>query len=511
MRLFVGQSFFVSYLFFLFCTLGTTYCSYAQTYDAPQRIEFEVEQGKYPYHLRLLGENGIVLLLKGGTKDDDNWTIIHYDTNFALLLKKDIHLDQPLIVSAINSDRENFYFLLQSPALGKVDVVNTYIVNYNILSKKIDVFSFYHPDKSMMNHIALLGDIVVFTTYNAKSEEHIYVFDSKNLTTKQLYTHKTVPCQFQHTYLDTATNSLWIVTKFFESKKQTLFTLTQLNPQGKELFEKDIMLDDNYYLNSCRMTRIDSNQLMLIGDYALNTKESIFTTRNNNTGIFVVSIVHNEIQQVSYQEYGNLEGHFGTVNKKNMSDLYSNTYITAQSDSIIIVASDFYTPEYVHEVYQDNRAMNYGIWVGSPYMSTEAKLVGFKYHTGCFFILNKTGKVLWYNTFNYNGLMLKTVKDLMNIYIDPESHHTLYYFGVEGRLYSLVNKRNEIIQPLSRENIDPASRFLSVNANLSSQCEHWYQAYFIYYGYQRLNNRYSAGASKKNTRYVFYINKLAYK
>jgi hypothetical protein len=484
---------------------------YAQTYNPPQRIEIEVEPDRYPYHLRLLEENGLVLITRADPRDIGKWTIIHYDTNLVQLLKKDIRLDAPLVLSAINSDKENFYTILQTPSSAKANTVNTYIIVYNVLSRKIDVFSFYLADKVPVNNIVSFGDIFVFTTMNAKFEEHIYSFNTKSLVTDKLYQHKTAPCEFQQAYMDTITNSLWLITKFYESKKQTIFILTQLNEQGNIIYEKDIVMDEHYYLNTCRMICLDTNRFLLTGEYALNTKENVYTTRNNNAGIFSIEMVNNEIQHVSYLEYGHLEGPFHAVDKKNAPDLYSSTYIAAQSDSIVIVISDFYTLEYIHEVYPD-RTMGYGMWSGSPYFSTEAKLAGFKYHLAYFLIYNTSGELLWYNTFNYNGLMLKNRKELMHAHIDTETYNTLYYFGFEGKLYSLINNRNEIIQPISIENIDPSSRFLSVNANMLYQCEHWYGDCFIYYGYQRLYNRYiSNSKSKKNSNYVFYANKLIYR
>jgi DNA-binding transcriptional ArsR family regulator len=491
--------------------IGNVRILYAQAYDPPQRIEIEVDQDTYPYHLRLLKENGLVLIARTDPREVGKWTIIHYDTNLVQLLKKDVRMETPLVLSAANSDRENFYAILQTPSSVKANIINTYILVYNVLSKKIDVFSFYLADKVPVNNIVLFGDVFVFTTTNAKFEENIYSFNTKSLVTDRFYEHKTAPSEFQQAYTDTVTNSLWLVTKFYESKKQTIFTLTQLNEQGKKIFEKDIVMDENYYLNSCRIIRTDTNRFLLTGEYALHTKENIFTTRNNNSGIFTVEMINNEIQQVSYLIYEQLEGPFGSVDRKKPSDLYSNMYIAAQNDSIVIVIGDFYTPEYVHEVSPD-RTMGYNSWFGSPYLSTETKLAGFKYHLAYFFIYNKSGRLLWYNTFNYNGLMLRNIKELMHTYIDPETHNTLYYFGFDGKLYSLINNKNEIIQPIAIENIDPSSRFLSVNANILFQCEHWYDDYFVYYGYQRLHNRYISNAkSKKNNHSVFYVNKLVYR
>ena len=479
---------------------------FAQVYDSPQRIEIEVEQDKFPHHLRLVGENGLVLISKNDAKDAGKWTITHYDTNFTQRLTKDVKLEIPLILSAINSNKEHFYAILQSHT-DKANTANTYIINYNVLSKKIDIFSFYMPDKATINSVSRFGNVFVYTTISGKSEERIFLFNTKSLTTNRLYERKTAPCEFQQAYLDTIGNSLWIINKFYESKRQTVIALLQLDSNGKIIQEKDIVVDENYYLNSCKMTRLDANQCVLIGEYTYNSKENVFTTKNNNAGIFSISIINNEIQQIFYLEYGILEGPFSS-SKKN-TDLHSITYIAAQTDSIFIVVTDFYAPEYIHEVYPD-RSMGYSGWGSPTYLSSETKLAGYRYHLTYFFIFDKSGKMQWYNSFNYNGMMLKNIKKVMRAYIENETQNTLYYFAFDGKLYTVINNKNQIIQPISVEKIDPSSRFFSVNANITYNCEHWYEDNFVYYGYQRLYNRHSNNKSKR-TKYVFYVNKLGYR
>jgi len=493
-----------SFLIVFFNTIGVCY---AQIYDPPQRIEIEVEQDKYTYQLRLMEKSGLILISKNDAKDVGKWTITHYDTNFTKLLTKDIKLEVPLVLSAVNSDKENFYVILQS-LTDKANVANIYIVNYNVLSKKIDVFSFYMADKETIKNITLFGDVFVYTTLGSKSEERIYTFNTKLLTTSRLYEQKTSPCEFQQTYLDTVSNSLWIIAKFYESKKQTIIALTRLDSEGKIIQEKELIVDENYYLNSCKMTRLDANQCVLIGEYTYNSKENVFTTKNNNAGIFSASIINNEIQTVFYLEYGILEGPFSS-NKKNSTDLQSITYIAAQTDNLFIVVTDFYTPEYIHEVYPD-KTMGYGVWSSPTYLSSETKLAGFRYHLAYFFIYDKSGKMQWYNAFNYNGMMLKSIKKVMRAYIEDETFNTLYYFAFDGKLYSLINNKDEIIQPIRVEKIDASSQFLSVSANITYNCEQWYDDNFVYYGYQHLYNRYTNNKSKRN-KYVFFINKLVYK
>jgi hypothetical protein len=417
-------------------------------------------------------------------------------------------LETPLFLSAINSDNEHFYAILQTYS-NKTNIANTYIIIYDVVSKKIDVFSFYLAEKTTINHIMYFEDVFIYTTFSGKSEERIYVFNTKTLATNRLYEHKTSPCEFQNGFLDTTTNSFWLITKFFESKKQNIISLMQLNVHGEIIQNKDIVVNENYYLNSCGMTRIDTQKYLLTGEYACLSKENIFKTRNNNTGIFSVLMTDNEIEDVFYMEYGALEGPFIAEDKKNHLDWHSNTYIAAQTDSIVIVVTDFYKPEYEHNAYPD-RTMGYGVWSSPVYVSSETKIAGYRYHLAYFFIYDKSGKMQWYNTFNYNGLMLKNLKNIMRVYVEENTYNTVYYFAFDGNLYSLINNRDKIIQPVNMEKIEPSSQYFSVSANQTSQCEHWYNNCFIYYGYQKLYNRHANNNKSKKNKQVFYVNKLIY-
>ena len=55
-------------LFCLIKAINLNVC-HAQIYDPPLRLEMEVEENKFPYHLRLLGENGLVLISRTDAKD----------------------------------------------------------------------------------------------------------------------------------------------------------------------------------------------------------------------------------------------------------------------------------------------------------------------------------------------------------------------------------------------------------------------------------------------------------
>lgn len=66
------------------------------------------------------------------------------------------------------------------------------------------------------------------------------------------------------------------------------------------------------------------------------------------------------------------------------------------------------------------------------------------------------------------------------------------------------NKTVESIAHTAIETLNPRDR---VSNDENSIIEHWYNNYFIVYGYQQVKNNY---VTSRNNKYVFYINKMAY-
>ena len=475
----------------------------AQDFDPPLRLEFNMAENK-SINLDLLGKNGLALFFQKASKEETKWIVCHYDTNFQLVKMRSVPFEEKTIVCATSSDETFFYAILQSDAAAKTNTANTYILCYNALTKKIDVFSFYRAEKAKILSIAHFGNIFVYSTYNSKSEEHVYVFNTQNLTHTALYQDKTGSCELQESYLDTASQSLWVVSKFYEVKKQPSMLLTQLDSNGAVLQEIPIVSEGKYQLNSCKIIHSDSNNcLFLSGNYLNNEVRQ--STRNNNSGVFSALVKDGQASELLFFDYSSLENWY-VLNKKNLSNSYDMLYFVTQNDSLIILASDFYTPEY-QQYYADPYAGGIGFY---PSTSIESKLIGFKYQTACLFTFDRNGKMLWYTPLNYSGLLLKSARPLLSGCIDSETNEILYLFGFGNKIFSLIYNQTEIVQSIKSITIQAASHFESINSSEKTQCRHWYGDNFICSAYQQTSKKYNSNA-RKTSKYVFGINKLVYR
>ena len=476
----------------------------AQDFDPPLRLEFDMTENKYPINMEPLGKNGLALLFQKESKEDAKWIVCHYDTNFQLLKMRSVPFETKTVVCAIGSNENFFYAILQNEASTKVDVTNTYILCYDAVTKKIDVFSFYHAEKEKILSIIHFGNFFIYSTYNSKSEEQVYLFNTQSLTHTVLYQDKTGSYEFQDAYLDA--KSLWVISKQYEAKKQTSIHLTQLDTNGTILQEIPMVSEGKYSINSCRIVYSDSNNNLLLSGNYLDSEENKHSTRNNNSGIFTVTIKDDQVGQMLFFDYSTLENWYA-INKRNLSYYYDLLYFVTQNDSMVILASDFYAPEY-QQYYVDQYSSGIGFYPSS--MAADSKLIGFRYQNACIFTFNKEGNMLWYTPLNYSGLLLKSVRPLLNGYIDPETDDVLCIFGFNNKIFSLIYNQTNIVQAIKSTIIQSASRFENIISAEKAICQYWYDNHFIYSAYQWTSKKYNSH-SRKNSKYVFGVNKLVYK
>ena len=488
----------------IYCSLFIVYCSLitvaAQDFDPPLRLEFDMAENK-SMNMELLGKNGLVLFFQKEEKENTKWNLCHYDTNFQLLRMRSVPFETKTNVCLTASNKCFFYAVLQSDANVKTNVTNTYILQYNAETKKTDVFSFYQAEKGKILSLAHYGNVFVYSIYNSKSEERIYLFNTQTLTQTLLYEEQS--CEFQDTYTDTFSRTLWLVSKWHEPKKQTSLHLTQLDSNGVVLQDFPLIPDSKYTLNSCKIIDLDDNKMLLSGNY-LNNEEQRLATRNGNSGIFTTTLKNNQIESILFYEYNLLE-YWTAVHKKSPANSYDISYFITQNDSCFILVSDFYSPEY--QQYYSNQYAGIGFY-STPIM--ESKLVGYRYQTACFFTFNKEGELLWHNPFNYSDLLLKMVRPLFCGYIDNETSDVLCLFGYNNKIFSLIYNKTEIVQGIKAINISSSSRFENINSAEKSLCQSWYGSNFIHSAYQRTSKKYGSN-SRKNSKYVFGVNRLGYR
>jgi len=452
-------------------------------------------------NMELLGKNGLVLFFQKDAKDDPKWVVCHYDTNFQLLKMRTVPFETKANICMTASDDHFFYAVLQGDAAPRTNISNTYILRYSAESKKIDIFSFYQ-EKGRITALAHYGNIFVYSVYLAnKSEERVYVFNTQSLTQTVLHGDKANICEFQDAYADTLSGCLWLASKFYESKKQTYIHLTQLDSNGVVLQSFPLACDSKYTLKSCGIIYSRGDTMLLSGNF-INNEEHRQITKNNNSGIFTIRLNNNEIEKAHFLEYTSFENWF-TVHKRNLSNSYDILYFVAQNDSLLILASDFYAPEYQQSVDQYAGA---GFYVAPA----DIKLIGYRYQTACIFIFDKVGNLLWYSPFNYSGLLLKSERTLLNGYIDSETNNILYLFDNNNKIFSLVYNKMEVVQGVKAINIMSASRYESIASAERSLCRYWYGNNFVYSAYQTTSRKYKSN-SRKSNKYVFGINKLCYK
>jgi hypothetical protein len=113
--------------------------------------------------------------------------------------------------------------------------------------------------------------------------------------------------------------------------------------------------------------------------------------------------------------------------------------------------------------------------------------------------------LIWNNDFEINNIKTYFLKQQVTVF--PDGDFLSMAYASDGHIYSQT-----IDGPfdLSKEKIPIESQYSKdwLTEDENNTVAHWYDDYFLVYGYQKIKNR---SLGDQSTRTVFFANKVAYK
>jgi len=143
---------------------------------------------------------------------------------------------------------------------------------------------------------------------------------------------------------------------------------------------------------------------------------------------------------------------------------------------------------------------------GSPMFGSDRIFDGYRYTHAIMIGFDQQGKLIWDNSFEINDVKTFTLEQFVKIAPEEERVVLLYLF--DNMIRSKIINNEEVLEGKSLEALN--TRFsgdvVLERSTTTSHLEYWYSNHFYAYGIQTIKNP-SFG---KNSRRVFFINKLAY-
>jgi hypothetical protein len=104
-----------------------------------------------------------------------------------------------------------------------------------------------------------------------------------------------------------------------------------------------------------------------------------------------------------------------------------------------------------------------------------------------------------------NNILCYQLTPKISFYLD--STDLLMAYNYNGEIVSMIIEGNTILQNLEYSKVENLSSSDFVLENQKSDIIHWYDNYFLSYGYQTIRNTQKRGRSRAN---IFYIIKMIY-
>ncbi|MDY0015446.1 MAG: hypothetical protein RBS13_04480 [Bacteroidales bacterium] len=498
-----------SYVYFLFIVCFLPWGVGAQTYSPPLRLEIETPRFEYPFYIIPMAENGVALLYETDVIENKKkkWSIILFDTNLQKVSNTDMWLEKDLRVEVVNSDNHQMFLCLQKNTR-RSTIYNTYFIHYTLPQRKVNVYAVNIRDKEEVIDACFFGNYAYYTTLFNRNED-VFVLDLKTLVSRPLFPEIAQASMFQFFKPDTLTHTLWIASTYVKDKNASALVLTQLDTTAFRMQTHNIPFETDKRVNFCKLTVVDTSQLIVIGTYVdIKEASNIKNTETVNTGIFTLPIENGKPSEPRFFNFLLLNNQLDKnkmtpENKKGVSlNLQLVIDEIAHNDSLLVFIGEVFYPEYRQEY-----AANYGMYGYSSAPTTV--FAGYRYQTAYVLTFAKTGELLWNTQIQYNDILVKSLRNVLHAYID-ENQNVLLYYGMGDFVNSMILNNKNIVQSSESISLELLSPNDKLTANYSSTCKHWYGEYFIFHGYQTITGL-KSNQKRNRKRDVLFINKLVYR
>ena len=475
------------------------------------------------YKLVPCNHNGILVFFdsekEGSYPDTRIWNFALYDRN----MKQQWLADTALLAGAsfrgYSSDDQNTYlFFLDTDKIRSEYNMQILKVDYTL--NEFELINVMIPEKSDPLNFQIIGNKAIIALNNSTFVPQIAFISLSDGALKIVKPELEGLNIIQELQYDYHNRELFIVVDNYLGKKKNVLMILNISLDGtlKQSLSIEPVLE-NKVLNEARLAFTGKDTLMVLGTY--HYEVSRMSTREEepgqeSAGYFVARFVNGKQLMINYYNFLEFEELYRSLSSKTIADLrskaekqknkgeeYSLDYTLLLHDIIAVdssftILSEAYYPEYrtVTNMYYD--------YYGRPIPQTYTVFDGYKYISGIAASFNEAGEILWDNGIEIRNVLTFNLTKYLGSYTS------------NGELALFYNNENQVHYKIlgsefgggASQNITLERKYKGdkVMEDLGSRMIHWYDNYFICYGYQKIkNNRIAEGK-----RTVFYFSKLAF-
>lgn len=516
------MKYYLSSIFFVLLCMGTFMQGHAQR-DNPLRVELNANLDMESYNLVPCGENGLLVFFesdkKGSKLDTRLWHFAFYDKNLMQKWLADTALIEGAKFKGFSSDGKNTYLLFHDANKQRSDH-NLQILTVNYGLNTFSLINGLAPEKSEAIHFSIHDGNAVIAFNNTRFEPLFILIDLSAGSSKEIKPELEGLNIIQEISFDQDEKQMLIILENYLGKKQNAILALRFGPDGK--IERTYRINpaiEGKVINEARIASMAGDTLLIMGTYSNNASRiggDEDEAGLESAGYFITKFIGEKQEFINYYNFLEFEEMYRALSSKAIADLrkkaekqkkqggeYSLDYTLILHDVIpfmgnYVLLSEAYYPEYRTET-----SMYYDYY-GRAIPQTYTVFDGYKYISGIAAAFSPDGQLIWDDGIEIRNIMTFNLVTYMESY--SSQTELAFFYSSENHLYYKMAGSPESDNPLQNISIESKYKGDKLMEDLGSKMIHWYQNYFICFGYQKIkNNRISGGK-----RTIFYFNKLAF-
>jgi len=513
-----------TFLFILFIYLS----SYGQSLDAI-RLEVESDIDAEAFRVETIGKDGLLIFYVSNELDKEKkrkWYFGLFDNGLTQNWLKFIALADKIEFVKSFRDSKNIYLFFKNSGRDRSDYGYYEIVTYNIRKQDFSKISGSIPAKAEYAGIDIIGNTACLGLNLKKYETDLVFINLNDGELTPVHIDKETPGYIESIYADRVTNQFYVAIKQNRDRRYISEHIIAYSSSGKQVSNVKITgTEPLKYFKDYVMTS-NNNELLVFGTYNVITeknptfKDMEDDLENRSAGMFYMKFVDGKQVSLKYYDFMGFSNISGAIGRNNFvtTKLSNSKDTTQRANNMVSAAFNLSKPlvykspnnEYVFSVevfqpyYKTETRMDYDFY-GRPYPYTYNVFQGYDYYDVIVAGISPSGDLNWSNDFPIDD-MLTYSRSRKTVVFNDDRFVLLAYINNGNVVYQMIDGSSDIDRSKMKIGTDyPQDRVIDEE---NSHIMHWYDDYFLIYGYQKIKNR---TLGDKSTRTVFYTNKIAYK
>jgi len=492
------------------------------------RLEVPAALESGAFQVETIDKDGMLIFYESNELTGDNlrkWYFGLFDTKLDQVWMKFVPLRENIHYVTSVRNKRKVHFLFRSNETGRTDGDFYVIVNYDIARQAFSNISGTIPAGAEIKGFEALGNKACLGINLKKHGTDVLFINLNNGDIEAKTLEPENDSYIETVGSDPVNNYFYIALKYVKDNRYLEDKLYRFSAAGEQ--EKTYPIANQEGLKILRnfiFMPVKDNKLTILGTYDMITgkmmtlKDLDKDEEARGVGMFMLQYENDNQKMLKYYDFLSFENISGSfkgrettfIKKKGGQQQHEkqDKILTAfyhflnpqvmQKDGQYIFSVEVYKP-----VYKTVTQMEYDFY-GRPMPQTYSVFDGYMFYDFIIAGISGDGVLEWNNDFE--------LKDMRTYFLTP--HVALFE---DDRFLSMAYvSRGELHTQtidgsldISKDDVMIETQFPKdrVAEDENNRIVHWYDSYFLVYGYQRLKNR---TMSEQPVRTVFYANKVAY-